>query len=68
MKAGEVLCYLILYGYVIIGFGYIIKKGLSVSKFESSPEFNIPIIGIYDRTYINMDNMFEEQGIPQIEL
>lgn len=63
----ETLGYALLYGYLAFGVGYLIKYGLTAVNFVTPQETPIPIIGIHERITINIDYIFEENGITQID-
>ena len=67
MKWLETLGYALIYGYLAFGLGYFIKKGLTAVNFDTPKEIPIPIIGIHERMTINIDYLFEENGITQID-
>lgn len=60
----ELVWYALLYGYVAFGLGYYLKKGFSTFR---EREQSVPFIGIRDRTPVNLDYLFEETGITQID-
>ncbi len=67
MKWFEALGYVFMYGYLAFGLGYFLRKGLTAVNLDSHREPIIPVIGIQERTTINIDYLFEENGITQIE-
>ena len=68
MRVIEALLYILLFGYIALGIGYIIRRGLSLTEFNAPMVAGIPRIGIQDSATVNIDHLFEEQGIFQIEL
>ena len=66
MEFFEVLGYVIIYGYMAFGLGYFMKKGL-IEVYFSPEEAGIPVIGIHETTTVNIDHLFDDSGIPQID-
>ncbi len=66
MEFFEALGYVIIYGYMAFGLGYFMKKGLTEVYF-SPEETGIPVIGIRETTTVNIDHLFDDSGIPQID-
>jgi hypothetical protein len=56
---------MILYGYLALGFGYYIKRGLNV--FYNRKQEILPKIGIQEYLSVDIDFLFEEYGIIQME-
>jgi len=66
MEFIEVLGYVVIFGYMAFGLGYFMRKGLTEVYF-SPEEAGIPVIGIHETTTVNIDHLFDESGIPQID-
>ena len=67
MEWFEALGYVFMYGYLAFGLGYFIKRGLTAINLGTPRETIIPVIGIVERTSINIDYVFEETGLFQID-
>jgi len=67
MEWFEVLGYVFLYGYIAFGLGYFLRKGLTAVYPATPREPIIPVIGINETTPTNLDHLFEENGITQID-
>ena len=67
MEWFEVLGYVFLYGYIAFGLGYFLRKGLTTVYLATPREPIIPVIGIHEMTPTNIDHLFEENGITQID-
>ena len=67
MELFEALGYVFIFGYMAFGLGYFLRKGLSEVYFDSPASVDIPAIGILETITINIDDLFEENGITQIE-
>ena len=67
MEWFEVLGYVFIYGYIAFGLGYFLRKGLTVVYLANPREPSITVIGINETTPINIDHLFEENGITQID-
>ena len=67
MEWFEVLGYVFLYGYIAFGLGYFLRKGLTAAYLATPREPIIPVIGINETTSTNIDHLFEEHGITQID-
>ncbi len=67
MKWTEVIGYVFIIGYIAFGLGYFLRRGLTAVNFENAATVGIPVIGIHERTTINIDALFEENGITQID-
>ena len=65
MEWWESIWYLLLYGYVALGFGYYLRMGLNAYQAMKIPE--IQFIGIIDKAPSEIDYLFTETGIHQIE-
>lgn len=65
MEIFELVGYVLLYSYVAFGFGYILKKGFS-GNITAPREDLIPKIGVYDKTPVKLDYLFEDTDIFQI--
>jgi len=61
------LGYVFIFGYMAFGLGYFLRRGLSEVYFDDPVNLGIPVIGIHETTSINIDHLFEENGITQIE-
>ena len=66
MEFFEALGYVVLFGYLAFGLGYFMRKGLTEVYF-SPEEAGIPVIGIHETTTVNIDHLFDENEIPQID-
>jgi len=67
MEWFEVLGYVFLYGYMAFGLGYFLRKGLTAVYLAAPREPIIPVIGINETMTTNIDHLFEENGITQID-
>ena len=67
MELFEALGYVFIFGYMAFGLGYFLRRGLNEVYFDDPANVGIPAIGIHETTTINIDHLFEENGIPQIE-
>ena len=67
MEWFEVLGYVFLYGYMAFGLGYFLRKGLTAVYNVTPREPIIPVIGINETMTTNIDHLFEENGITQID-
>ena len=65
MDARERVWYVLLYSYVAFGLGYYLKKGFASYQYES--ECSVPVIGISERSPVNIDHLFEETGIKRLD-
>jgi hypothetical protein len=66
MEFFEALGYVVIFGYMAFGLGYFMRKGLTEVHF-SPAETGIPAIGIKETIIINIDHLFEENEITQID-
>jgi hypothetical protein len=66
MEFFEALGYVVIFGYMAFGLGYFMRKGLTEVYF-SPEEADIPVIGIHETTTVNIDHLFDENEIPQID-
>jgi len=66
MEFFEGLGYVVIFGYMAFGLGYFMRKGLTEVYF-SPEEAGIPVIGIHETTTVNIDHLFEENEITQID-
>ena len=67
MEWFEVLGYVFIYGYIVFGLVYFLRKVLSAVYLATPREPIIPVIGIHERTPTNIDHLFVENGITQID-
>lgn len=67
MEFFEALGYVVIFGYMTFGLGYFIKKGLTEVYFDTPTETSISVIGIHETTTVNIDDLFEENEITQID-
>ncbi len=67
MKLFEALGYVFIYGYMAFGLGYFLRRGFSEVYFDKPANVGIPAIGILETTTVNIDHLFEENGITQID-
>jgi len=67
MRWFEALGYVLIYGYIAFGLGYFLRKGLTAVNLDTPREPIIPVIGIHERTATNIDHLFEETGMLQID-
>ena len=69
MLISEYFAYIILYGYVIVGFFYIISKVIEYSAHAKSflPTIGMTNTKIGQTNLLNLDLIFKEAGIIQIE-
>jgi len=67
MEWFEALGYVFLYGYIAFGLGYFLRKGLTAVYPATHREPIIPVIGINETMTSNIDHLFEENGITQID-
>ncbi len=67
MKWFEALGYVFMYGYLAFGLGYFLRKGLTAVNLDTPREPIIPVIGIHETPPINIDYLFEEIGLLQID-
>lgn len=67
MEFFEALGYVVIFGYMAFGLGYFMRKGLTEVYFDNHTEAGIPAIGIRETITINIDHLFEENGITQID-
>lgn len=66
MERIEALGCILIFGYMAFGLGYFLRRGLTQAYFNPS-DVGIPVIGINETTTINIDDLFEENGITQID-
>jgi hypothetical protein len=66
MELFEALGYVVIFGYMGFGLGYFMRKGLTEVYF-SPAEAGIPVIGIHETTTVNIDHLFDDSGITQID-
>lgn len=67
MKWFEALGYVFMYGYLAFGLGYFLRKGLTAVNLDTPREPIITVIGISERTTINIDYLFEGSGILHLD-
>ena len=67
MEWFEALGYVFIYGYIAFGLGYFLRKGLTAVYLAAPREPIIPVIGINETMTTNIDHLFEENGITQID-
>lgn len=63
----EALGYVFVFGYMAFGLGYFLRKGITQIYFDDPSNVGIPAIGIHETTTLNIDHLFEENGITQID-
>jgi hypothetical protein len=63
----EALGYVFVFGYMAFGLGYFLRRGLNEVYFDTPVNVGIPAIGIHETTTVNIDHLFEENGITQID-
>lgn len=65
MDRWERVWYLLLYCYVAYGLGYYLKRGFNEYQYQKLSE--VKLIGILEKIPAEIDYLFTETGIPQIE-
>ena len=67
MELFEALGYVFIFGYMAFGLGYFLRRGFNEVYFDDPASVGIPTIGILESMTINIDHLFEENEIPQID-
>ncbi|MBT5642228.1 hypothetical protein HOJ44_03840 [Candidatus Bathyarchaeota archaeon] len=67
MELFEALGYVFIFGYMAFGLGYFLSRSLNEVYFDNKFSLSIPAFGINETTTIDIDHLFEENGITQID-
>ncbi len=62
----EALGYVFTIGYIAFGLGYFLRRGLTAVNYDPTKAV-IHVIGTEEIVTVNIDYLFEESGIPQID-